>query len=164
MKHTGACWTTIFLMIRSSSSKLFASALDSAFFKRRVMNLTDFSGQRPVVMMLDLSSSYDLLPSTKVTLGRLELFGLASTTNATRITTEGNDLFVLHDIAEVSVCLGQFQACQIRLVSVDNARLIMNAPERAAATSRMFLKCVRRYSPRARAAVSMRNDKVRSIR
>lgn len=119
------------------------------------MNLTDFSGQRPVVVMLDLSSSCDFPPSTKLTLGRLELFGLASTTDATRVTTEGNDLLVFHDIAEVSVRLGQFEACQIHLVSVDNGRLIMNAPERAAATSRMFLKCVRRYSPRARAAVKM---------
>ena len=114
------------------------------------MNLTDFSGQRPVS---GVSSSCDLLPSTKPTLGRLELFGLASTTDATRVTAERNNLLVFHDIAEVSVCLGQFQPCRICLASVDNARPIMDAPERAAATSRMFLKCVRRYSPRARAAV-----------
>ena len=88
-------------------------------------------------------------------LGRLELFRLASTTDAARVTTEGNDLFVFHDIAEVSVSFGQFQACQSWLVSRDDAWLIMDSPERAAATSRMFLKCVRRYSPRARAAVRM---------
>ena len=46
-KPTGACCTTMFLIIKSSTSKFFASAFDSAFFKRRVMNLTDFSGQRP---------------------------------------------------------------------------------------------------------------------
>lgn len=46
-RRTGACWTTIFLMKRSSSSRFFASAFDSAFFKRRRTNLTDFSGQRP---------------------------------------------------------------------------------------------------------------------
>ena len=86
-------------------------------------------------------------------MGRLELFCLASATDATRVTTEGNDLFVFHNIAEVGVRLGQFQACQSWLVLVDDARLIVDAPERAAATSRMFLKCVRRYSPRARAAV-----------
>lgn len=92
----------------------------------------------------------------KHTLGRLELFGLASTTDTTREATEGNDLFVFHDVAEVSVRLGQFHACRTWFVSVDHARLIADAPERAAATSRMFLKCVRRYSPRARAAVRMR--------
>ena len=47
MKRTGACCTTMFLMTKSSTSKFFASAFDSAFFRRRVMNLTDFSGQRP---------------------------------------------------------------------------------------------------------------------
>lgn len=91
----------------------------------------------------------------KLALGRLKLLGLASTTDTTRVTTKWNSLFVFHDITEVSVCLGQFYACQVRLVSMDNARLIMNTPDRAAATSRMFLKCVRRYSPRARAAVRM---------
>ena len=49
-EHTGACCTTIFLITRFSSSKLFASAFDSAFFKRRVINLTDFSGQRPMIL------------------------------------------------------------------------------------------------------------------
>lgn len=33
-----------------------------------------------------------------------------------------------------------------------------DAPESAAATSRIFLKCVRRYSPRARAAARARSD------
>jgi hypothetical protein len=46
--HTGACCTTMLLIVRSSSSRLLASALDSAFLSKRVMNLTDFSGQRPV--------------------------------------------------------------------------------------------------------------------
>lgn len=46
--RTGACCTTMFLMNRFSSSKDFASALASAFLRRRVMNLTDFSGQRPM--------------------------------------------------------------------------------------------------------------------
>lgn len=46
---TGACCTTMFLILRSSTSMFFASALDSAFFNKRVMNLIDFSGQRPVL-------------------------------------------------------------------------------------------------------------------
>jgi hypothetical protein len=47
LKRTGACCTTILLMMRSSTSMLLASAFDSAFFSKRVMNLTDFSGHRP---------------------------------------------------------------------------------------------------------------------
>lgn len=79
------------------------------------MNLTDFSGQRPVVAILGLSSKCD----EELTLGRLELLCLASTTDATRETTERDDLFVFHNVAEVSVSLGQFHAWQIRLISVD---------------------------------------------
>lgn len=48
--RTGACCTTMFLMKRSSSSRFLASAFDSAFFNRRRINLTDFSGQRPIKM------------------------------------------------------------------------------------------------------------------
>lgn len=40
------------LMYRSSSSMFLASAFDSAFFRRRVMNLTDFSGQRPIALYI----------------------------------------------------------------------------------------------------------------
>lgn len=53
----------------------------------------------------------DLFPFTIITLGRLELLGLAGTADTTRVTTEGNDLFVFQDIVKVSVSLGQFQAC-----------------------------------------------------
>jgi hypothetical protein len=48
IERTGACCTTMLLMIKSSTSMPFASAFDSAFFNKRVMNLTDFSGQRPI--------------------------------------------------------------------------------------------------------------------
>lgn len=47
-RRTGACSTTMFLMYKSSRSMFLASAFDSAFLSRRVMNLIDFSGQRPV--------------------------------------------------------------------------------------------------------------------
>ena len=46
-RRTGACSTTMFLMYKSSMSMFLASAFDSAFLSRRVMNLIDFSGQRP---------------------------------------------------------------------------------------------------------------------
>ena len=46
---TGACCTTMFLMVNSSFSKSLASAFDSAFFNKLRMNRTDFSGHRPVV-------------------------------------------------------------------------------------------------------------------
>lgn len=58
--------------------------------------------------MLGLSSGV----MRKLTLSRLELLCLASTTDTTRETTEGDDLFVFHDVAEVSVSLGQFHACR----------------------------------------------------
>jgi hypothetical protein len=111
--HTGACWTTMFRMYRSSNSRFFASAFDSAFFRRRVMNLTDFSGQRPMIQLMFrlpiLLSSYSC---SLHTLGRLELLGLRSAANATSEPTERNDLLVVGDITKVSVGLGQLKTYQ----------------------------------------------------
>ena len=106
---TGACWTTMFLMKRSSSSRFFASAFDSAFFRRRRTNLTDFSGQRPT----DSCSTFSIPPTTnqgRRTLGRLELLRLASTANATSESAEGDDLLVVLDVAEVGVRLRELEA------------------------------------------------------
>jgi hypothetical protein len=93
----------MFLIIRLSSSKLFASAFDSAFFKRRVMNLTDFSGQRPVT---GCECNTEKTGDVNRTLRRLELLRLAGTADATIESPERDDLFVLRDVAEVCVCLG----------------------------------------------------------
>lgn len=62
-----------------------------------------------VVITINLSSRCDLR-CTKFTLCRLKLFGLASATDATRKTAEGDNLFVFQDVAKVGVSLGQFQA------------------------------------------------------
>ena len=43
------------------------------------------------------------------TLSSLELLGLASTANTTSKPSEGNDLLVFGNVAEIRVCLGQFE-------------------------------------------------------
>lgn len=97
------------LMYSSSSSKFFASAFDSAFFRRRLMNLTDFSGQRPADGMLNFPVY--LGACLLRTLCRLELLGLAGTANTTSKTTKGDDLLVFRDVTKVCVGLGQLETC-----------------------------------------------------
>jgi hypothetical protein len=75
------------------------------------MNLTDFSGQRPTCPIRNQYFkfiSHDRAKKTR-TQCRLELLRLASTANTTRIPPERYDLFVVFDVAEVGVCLGQFE-------------------------------------------------------
>jgi len=81
----------MFLITRLSGSKLFASAFDSAFFQETGNEFDRF-----------------LRPAT---LCRLELLGLACTTDATVKSPERNNLLVLRDIAEVGIRLGQFETC-----------------------------------------------------
>jgi hypothetical protein len=87
------------------------------------------------------------------TLGGLELLGLGGAADTSGEATEGNTLIVLGDVAEVGVRLRELEAWNIAIRSPMIYQICAsNAPLTAAATSRMFLKCVRRYSPRARAA------------
>ena len=83
-----------------------ASALASAFLRRRSTYFTDFSGQRP-----GMSFEYGVYQKMyRATLGGLELFGLTSASDATRKSPEGNDLLVIFDICKISVCFGEFEA------------------------------------------------------
>ena len=89
------------------------------------------------------------------TLSSLELLSLTRAPNTTSEPSEGNDTVVVANIAEVGVCLLEVHSCTSRLYWFILICFLHNfcyTPERAAATSRMFLKWVRRYSPRARAA------------
>jgi hypothetical protein len=67
------------------------------------MNLTDFSGQRPVT---GCRCNTEKTGDVNRTLRRLELLRLAGTADATIKSPERDDLFVLRDVAEVCVCLG----------------------------------------------------------
>ena len=106
-RHTGACWTTMFFMYNSSSSRLFESAFASAFFNSLRMNLTDFSGQRPKSAWRGCEAPCcDHRPAGKPTLSSTELFSLRSATNTPIKSPERDDLLVLLDISEVTVGLG----------------------------------------------------------
>jgi hypothetical protein len=79
---------------------------------------------------------------------RLELLRLAGAASAASEPTERNALVVLGDVAEVSVRLRELQAYEYsRVIDARAQGPESHAPLTAAATSRMFLKCVRRYSP-----------------
>ena len=81
------------------------------------MNLTDFSGQRPVNPGSKPSISWNSSARLQRTLCRLELLGLAGTANTTSETTEGDDLLVLRDVTKVSVGLGQLETYQQAAIS-----------------------------------------------
>lgn len=72
------------------------------------MNLTDFSGQRPIPWV---KHCYHANRHSRPTLSRLELFCLRCPADTTGEATERNDLLVFKYVAEISVCLGQFHAC-----------------------------------------------------
>jgi len=96
----------MFLMMSLSTARSLASALDSAFFRRRVMYCTDFAGQRPIHIV----SNMDLPEGRRHTLCRLELLGLRSTTDTTRKPSKGDDLLVILNIGKVGVRLLQVQS------------------------------------------------------
>lgn len=75
------------------------------------MNLTDFSGQRPIFGGYKCSKTHTSLQVR--TLSSLELLGLASTTNTTSESSERDDLLVLRNVAEVGVRLGQLETYNI---------------------------------------------------
>ena len=82
-----------------------------------------------------------------------ELLCLTGTPNTTVKSSERDDLLVFLNISEVRIGFGQFETWtkfSIGYQYIANSR--SNKPVKAAATSRMFLKWVRTYSPRERAA------------
>lgn len=74
------------------------------------MNLTDFSGQRPVQSKLKTKVVRDQGYNGR-TLGSLELLRLACPSNTTREPPERNNTFVILDIAEVGIGLREFETC-----------------------------------------------------
>jgi len=62
------------------------------------MNLTDFSGQRPIVHHQGQISAVHLSDITRRTLGCLELLGLAGPSDTTSEPTERDDLFMVRDV------------------------------------------------------------------
>ena len=158
----------MFLITNSSFSKSLASAFDSAFFNKLRMNRTDFSGQRPVKKtrrMIDgLVSTNEkdisLARCSRLTLGGTELLGLGGTSDSSSEPSERNDLLVLLDVGQVGVGLLEVHTCRVAegetrvgsqrrkldRGSLDGLRRVC-LPFKAAATSRMFLKWVERYSP-----------------
>lgn len=62
------------------------------------MNLTDFSGQRPIVYRQGQISVVRSSNITRRTLGCLELLGLAGPSDTTSKPTERDDLFMVRDI------------------------------------------------------------------
>lgn len=98
--RTGACYTTMFRMKRSSTSMFFASAFDST------NNLTDFRAN-------DLRNSHSLArfdSRSQITHPACsKLFCLTGTTNTSSKSPERNDLFAVRDIAEVGVYLCEFE-------------------------------------------------------
>ena len=97
----------MFLMTSSSTSKFLASAFDSAFLSKRVMNLMDFSGQRPKAKD-EARNQY--LRSQARTLGCLELLCLPCASNTASESSEGNHTVVVTNIGEVCVRLLELQA------------------------------------------------------
>jgi hypothetical protein len=99
----------MFLIVRSSSSKFLASALDSAFFSSRKMNSTDFAGHRPFGPLHELWASKARRSAR--TLCVAEFFCLARTAYTAREPSERDDSFMLLDVREIGVCLGQLETC-----------------------------------------------------
>ena len=85
-----------------------------------------------------------------LTLGGLELLGLGSSADTSSKSSERDDLLVLLDVGKVGVGFLEVHSC--RFSTMLQRMIWRDEPLRAAATSRMFLKCVRTYSPRALAS------------
>ena len=135
----------MFLIVNSSTSMFLASAFDSAFFNKRRMKRTDFSGQRPgsnehkdcldqrlnapFVVLNCFACDARPMPPAKRRKGMICLCSV----------TSPRYLYAFWSFKPESR-LSAFPSYPIS---------IYDAPVKAAATSRMFLKCVRRYSPRA---------------
>ena len=86
-----------------------ASAFASAFLRRRVMNLTLFTGQRPSDEYR--SSVFVWICRILVrTLCHLELPSLTSAANVTLEASERNTLLVVRNVSEVVVRLREFEA------------------------------------------------------
>lgn len=96
-------------------------------------------------------------PEPGLTLGGTELLGLGGTSDSSSESSERNDLLVVLDVGQVGVGLLEVHTCDTasnreafrgrspRLSSLPSS--IACLPFKAAATSRMFLKWVERYSP-----------------
>lgn len=75
------------------------------------MNFTDFSGQRPFQIESISCQHLETKHQTKRTLRRLELLRLGRASNTSCEPSEGDDLLVLRDIAEIGVGFGELETC-----------------------------------------------------
>lgn len=74
------------------------------------MNFTDFSGQRPISTKASAFRDQVCCNMARRTLCCLELLGLASPSDTTSEPTERDDLFVVRNVRQVGVGLGELQA------------------------------------------------------